>query len=349
MNKKVQWYFLGGISVLVATLGFLIFRPFIPSIAVAIFLALVFFPLYRKLLRLWPKKERLAAAVVVLAALVGVIVPLSFLTARLVAESRQVYAELTDVQFSQAEYFIDTVERQIQTILPDFALDIHAYVGSAANWAGTHISGFVFGTMESVFLVLLGVFLFYYFLRNGEDIKNALIELSPLPDTYDRQLVNAMKQTVNSVLRGSLFIAIIQGVLAGLGFWIFGVPNPVIWGSVAAASALLPGIGTALVLVPAVLYLFVNNQIGAAVGLAVWGVVIVGLIDNVLVPLFYGKNIRVHPVFVLLSVVGGLSVFGFLGFIFGPIILSLLVVLLDIYRLSLHTSPKPRGTFKMLA
>lgn len=337
MHNKIQWYFLGVIGLIVGVLSFFVFRPFIPSIVISIFLALLFYPLYKKLLHFSPKRDRLPAFVVVVIVLIGILTPLSFLGVQLMKESQDIYTKLKDTQISTAEVFLDKIENKIQTVLPDFSFNISSYIESILDWTSGKIGGFVFGTIEGIFLTLLVVFLFYYFLRNGEKIKNMMINLSPLPDDYDNQIVETVKKTVNSVLRGSLLIAFVQGMLVGLGLWIFGVPNPVIWGSVAAVSALLPGIGTGLVLIPAIIYLFMNDQIGMTIGLTIWGVVVVGLVDNILVPVLYGKNIHIHPVFVLLSVLGGLSYFGFLGFIFGPVILSLLIVLIDIYKLSTNT------------
>jgi len=334
MHNKIQWYFFGIIGLVIGILSFFIFRPFIPSIIISIFLALLFYPLYQKLLHFWPKKERLSAIVIVSVVLLGVITPLSFLGIQLVKESQSIYVQLKDTQINTAEFYLNNVEKKIQTILPDFSFDVPSYIETILDWTSSKIGGFVFGTIEGIFLALLVVFLFYYFLRNGGKIKDVIINLSPLPDDYDKQIASAVQKTVNSVLRGSLLIAFIQGILVGIGLWIFGVPNPVIWGSIAAVSALVPGLGTGLVLIPAIIYLFINDHIGMTIGLTIWGVVVVGLVDNILVPLFYGKNIHIHPVFVLLSVIGGLSYFGFLGFIFGPVILSLLIVLINIYKLS---------------
>lgn len=340
MNNKIQWYFLGAISLIISTLSFFIFRPFITSIAMAVFLALLFYPLYKKILSFWPKKETLTAIIVVIIILIAVIGPLSFLTAQLFKESQSLYSQVKNNQTNTTEIFFKSLEDQIQMIAPSFSLDIGKYINLFTEWIGTKMGGFVFGTIESVFLALLIVFLFYYFLRHGGKIKEVLIDFSPLPNNYDLQIMDAVKKTVNSVLKGTLLIAIIQGILVGVGLWIFQIPNPAIWGSVAAASALIPGIGTGLVLIPAVLYLFFNNLIPQAIGLGIWGIIVVGLIDNILVPIFYGKNIRIHPVFVLLSVLGGISFFGFSGFIFGPVILSLLIVLLDIYKISARVDDK---------
>ena len=116
-----------------------------------------------------------------------------------------------------------------------------------------------------------------------------------------------------------------------MGFSIFGVPNPILWGSVAAVAALIPGVGTALVLIPSILYLFFIGETVSASGLLVWGIVAVGLVDNILGPKLVGRGIKLHPFLTLLSILGGISFFGPLGFLFGPLTLSLLFAFLEIY------------------
>ena len=128
-----------------------------------------------------------------------------------------------------------------------------------------------------------------------------------------------------------MLVALIQGCLTGVGLWLFGFENTFIWGVLAAFGALIPSVGTTLVLVPAVLYLFFTGDTVAALGLIAWGVVAVGTIDNILGPYLMGRGNSIHPLLVLLSVLGGISVFGFIGFLLGPIVVSLFLVLLELY------------------
>jgi predicted PurR-regulated permease PerM len=164
--------------------------------------------------------------------------------------------------------------------------------------------------------------------------------LSPLPDKYDSRVIQRLHDAINSVVRGALLIALIQGIVSGVGLSIFGVPNAVLWGSLAVIAALIPYVGTAAVITPAVVYLFLIDRTGAAIGLAIWGVVAVGLMDNFLGPRLVNRGIKLHPVVILLAVLGGLVFFGPLGYILGPLVVSLLFALLDIYPLLVR--PKPR-------
>jgi predicted PurR-regulated permease PerM len=129
-----------------------------------------------------------------------------------------------------------------------------------------------------------------------------------------------------------MFVALIQGVVMGIGLWIFNVPNPALWGVVAAVASLLPMIGTALVSVPAIIFLFATGSTASSLGLLVWSVVAVGMIDNFLSPIIVGKKIHLPSIIILFSVLGGISLLGPVGILIGPLTVSLLYTLISIYR-----------------
>lgn len=182
---------------------------------------------------------------------------------------------------------------------------------------------------------IVGIFIFlislYFLFKDGHKLKKAVIALSPLQDIHDEAIFNKISLAINSVIKGNLAVALIQGTLTAIGFAIFGIPNATLWGSVATITALIPGIGTTLVLFPAILYLLLTEKMLFAIGLLLWGVLVVGLADNVLRPKLVEQGIRLHPFLILLSIFGGLSFFGPLGFLLGPLVLSLLFALLEIY------------------
>lgn len=158
-----------------------------------------------------------------------------------------------------------------------------------------------------------------------------VVSWSPLQDSDDKMIFGKLERAIDSVVKGKLLIALIQGALTAFGFLMFGVPNAALWGMVAAVSALIPAIGTALVIAPAVAFLFLNGAVGGAVGLVVWGVGVVSIIDNVLGPKLMGRGLQLHSFVILLSVLGGIAFFGPVGFILGPLTVSLLFALMDIY------------------
>ncbi|KKT76894.1 MAG: hypothetical protein UW70_C0009G0002 [Candidatus Peregrinibacteria bacterium GW2011_GWA2_44_7] len=171
----------------------------------------------------------------------------------------------------------------------------------------------------------------YYAFKDGETFKKSLVSLSPLQDIHDIQIFNKLTLAINAVIKGNLTVALVQGAVTTVGLLIFGVPSAILWGSITAVTALIPGLGTSLVVIPSVLFLFFTGETISAIGLLIWGLTAVGLVDNVLGPKLVEKGMQVHPFLILLSILGGLGLFGALGFILGPILLSLLFALLEIY------------------
>jgi predicted PurR-regulated permease PerM len=212
-----------------------------------------------------------------------------------------------------------------------FSDNIDVYLKQSLSWVIDHLGILLSGV--SVWILDLFVFFvsLYYFIRDGDKFSKALIKLSPLDKEDMKTIFKRIHLAVNSVIRGNLLIAFIQGTLTAIGFGIFGVPNALLWGAVAVITALIPGVGTGIILLPGILYLFITSSVVSTVGLTVWGVLIVGLIDNLLRPKLVGTDLSLHPLLILLSIIGGLFFFGPVGLFLGPIVMSLLFAFLDTY------------------
>ncbi|MEK7552272.1 MAG: AI-2E family transporter [Patescibacteria group bacterium] len=336
MDKhKSELYFLLFLLLIVLTLGFFLFKPFIYVLILAVVFATVFDPLHQKILTWTGQKKVLAALLSTISVLIVVIIPISFLATQVFQETSHLYLSITEEGSNSA--FNNKVEQLVNNIknlafLPaDFSFDLKQYTEQGLKWFIPHITSIV----SNFAAAFVGVFIFlmalYYIFKDGSRLKRAIVASSPLQDNHDEAIFRKLKSAINAVIRGNLGIALIQGALTAIGFLIFNVPNPVLWGSIAAITALIPGLGTALVIVPAALYLFWSGQTPFAIGLIIWGVAAVGLIDNFLGPRLVERGMHIHPFLILLSIFGGLSLFGPLGFILGPLVLSLLFALLDIY------------------
>jgi predicted PurR-regulated permease PerM len=163
------------------------------------------------------------------------------------------------------------------------------------------------------------------------------MDISPIADKQESILFAKVVQAINGVIKGQFLVALIQGVVATVGFIIFGLPNPVLWGLVTVIAALVPTVGTSLVIIPSVVFLLITGHTGAAIGLLIWGAAAVGLVDNFMGPKLISSSVRVHPVLVLFAVFGGLQLFGILGFLIGPILMAIFVALIDMYRTDFKT------------
>ena len=325
------------IGVCVLTAG--IFWPFLKPLALAAVFAVVLQGLYGRISALlggWPST---AALLTVVMSVVLILLPLSLVGVLVGNEAHDLYVSLeAENGRSTIAEMVLRVDETFGGVIPGVgefsrsaSVDIDTYTKEALQWITDH-AGEIF---SSVSQLLLSFFIFfialYYLLRDGKRVRQILIELSPLNDREDAGVFDRLELAVNSVIKGNLVIALVQGVLTTAGFMIFGVPNAILWGTVAAVAALIPGIGTGLVFIPAIAFLFFTEVPVAALGLFIWGALGVGLIDNLLGPKLVGRGMKLHPLLVLLSVLGGLMYFGPAGIFLGPLSLSLLFALLSIY------------------
>lgn len=340
INRKSQLRFLLILLAGALLLAFLIFSPFLAPLALAAVFAVVLQPLYNAILLKFGNRAALAALAVVLIAIVCILVPLAFIGTQIFGEAGQLYGSLVEAgsQKNLAATTIRDLGQRFANVYPgsetffnNLSADLDVYAKRALEWLLSHLGA----ALSSISTLVLDLFIFfvalYYLLRDGQRLKRELITLSPLEDVDDEMVFGNLESAVNSVVKGSLTIALIQGALTAIGFTIFGVPSSVLWGTVAAIAALIPAVGTSLVIIPAIIYLFVIGHTIPAIGLLIWGALAVGLIDNLLGPKLMGNGMRLHPLLVLLSVLGGIAFFGPIGIFLGPLTLSLLFAFIKIY------------------
>jgi predicted PurR-regulated permease PerM len=338
-SSRLQLFFLIAILLGSFLLAFYIFEPFLGALALASIFAVVLQPLYQRLLTLTPNWPSVAATLTLIICLVCILVPLSFLVMQIAGETQALYGTLTGGGgASFLSSVVNTIQEFIRAHVPgmehysiDVSTTVSTYAREGLAWLLAHLLD-AFSSVTNIFLNLL-VFFFalYFLLRDGDSLIKTVSELSPLDDEDDRAVFSRLTLAINSIIRGNLTIALIQGVQAGVGLSLFGVPNPVVWGAFAGVASLVPGIGTALVFVPAVVYLFAIQNVPATIGLVIWWLIAVTLIDNNLAPRFVGHGAGLHPLVVLLSVLGGVTFFGPMGVFFGPLCLCFLLALLSVY------------------
>jgi predicted PurR-regulated permease PerM len=321
--------------------------PYLNTMILAAILAFLFSGVFERLTRT-VRNRSLAAFLVTLLVLVTILIPLSFAGYQIVREAGGLYTYLREQSISSQ--FADTLER-IQTGLrskiPGLSVetaDISARLQQALNWIIGHIGPLFAGISRLIINFLLLLLFFFYLVRDGGRIKRRLMDLSPLSDQQETAIFSRIGHAIAATVRGQLVIALLQGLVASIGFYLFGVPNPVLWGAVLMLTSFVPTIGTTLVQAPAIIYLYSSGQTQAAFGLAVWAIVAVGLLDNFLGPKLIASGTRMHPLVTLLAVLGGISLFGPIGILLGPIIISLLYALLDIYSALIHGKSLKKNT-----
>lgn len=333
-KEKLQTFFFLSLLLGIFALVVFVFLPYLSVIIISGTLAVVLYPLYQRILRRMPSYDSLASLITVLIALLIIFIPLFLFGAAVVKQAGALYYEIATG--SRGTDFVNQAillaQEKIKTIAPNSAIDIDQALKQLLGWILGKI-GVIFSEITSFILgFVLAMLSLYYFLKDGKKLEKTLIALSPLKDTDDKDIFTKLNQAVHSVIWGTLVVALVQGVLVTTGFYIFGVPNGALWGAIAAIAALVPFVGTTLVVLPGVAYLFITGDTLPAVGLLVWGASAVGLVDNILSPKLIQRGTRIHPILILFSVLGGLSFFGPSGFLIGPLLLSLFFSLLDIYR-----------------
>lgn len=338
-HAQIRPYFLAALLTLVAVVTFFLLQPFWITLALAGVFSVILSPLYghiRRGLKLAPGGT---AAVTLLVGVIVIAIPISFVVSRLIIETQTLYATLSQPgSLATLQAGVLSVGETLNGIVPgsgnaiaQFSQDLDTYSQQAASWAFGHAVGAASGTLRFGLLLFVFAMTLYYLLKEGPALKRTIMRLSPLTPAETGLLMERLSRTISSVVRGNMTIALIQGVLVATGFTIFGIPSGVLWGTIASVSALIPGIGTSLVVIPGILYLVFTGAAAQAIGLAIWSIVIVGLVDNFLSPKLIGARASIHPLLILLSVLGGISFFGPEGVFLGPLIISLLIGLLSIY------------------
>ena len=325
---------LGGISVLL----FFVFKPFIQILALAAVFAVLFHKPYEYLARRLRGWNSVAAFVIVGAVLLFFIVPLFFLGMQIFRETQNLYIDAQGNGGQYIQFIQHAVEAPVQRIVPEFTFNIAAAIGNILAFISANLASI----LSQTFIVTLETFLmllaFFFFLRDGNELLAGISTASPFGKEESREILEKMHLTIKSVINGTLFVALIRWILVGVGFYILHIPNSILWGSIGGVIGAIPGLGTAFAFIPAVVYLYLLGHHVAAIVLGVYGLIVLMLVDNILTPYFFGKGLAVAPIFVLFSILGGLFFFGPLGFILGPLVLSVFLSVFRIYSTTRHTS-----------
>lgn len=337
MSKKtVQLTFFAVFTFGLAILLFFVLKPYLGVIFISGVFAITFYPLYKKMVVKLSGREKLASLFSTLLILIFIVVPVIVVSALLLKEAVGLYNSMA---FGDAAnsliYRADVLVERFSSLFPPGAIDTQTdfgvYTRNLLNWVINHFDSIfvtVFGGILNFILMFISV---YYFFIYGDRIKRGLIIWSPLPDEHDEEFIETLRSSIDAVLRGRILVAVVQGVIVGIGLAIFGVGSPVLWGFVGGLASFVPMIGTSIVTVPAIVYLFLSGSFGAGVGLLIWSAIAVGLVDNFISTIFLKSKMDVHPLVVLFSILGGIEVFGAIGFLIGPVAVSAFIALVKIY------------------
>ena len=316
--------------------------PYAGAIFWSMVLAILFAPLYRRLIVATGNKPNVSALVTLGLIVVMVIIPLSLIGVSLVAQATGVYSLVAEGKIDFAakfQHIVQALPNWMVSLLDQYGLaDLAALrekVTAAAAEVSQAAARYAFNIGRNTFNFLLNVaimlYLLFFLLRDGQALVVRIRNTVPLSRQYKQRLFTNFTTVIRATVKGNVLVAIAQGALGGLIFWILGVQAPLLWAVVMAFLSLLPAIGAALVWAPVALYFLLTGALWHAVGLAAFGTLVIGMVDNFLRPILVGKDTKLPDYLVLLSTIGGMALFGLSGFVIGPVIAALFIAAWDLF------------------
>jgi predicted PurR-regulated permease PerM len=358
LNTRFARLFFGVITLLVLYFSYLIIKPYLINIFMALVLFFTAKPLYYALTRLLRGYKVLASALTCIILLLVILIPLFSLMGIIATQALEFSSQVTKGMqsgdlWNWVNAKVDALKLYLTHLnlpLPpgdiNLAQIVQTAVGKASAFIYTNAVGLIKGFTVFFFDLLLVLFIAFFMFLQGDDFIRAIKELSPLDPVHNDEILRETETTIKATLWGTVIVAVAQGALGGVGFLIFGLPQPAFWGTVMIPAAVIPVVGSTIIWGPAAVYLLFTGHIGAGAGLIIWGGVVVSVIDNLLKPILMKGSGETPSIFILFSILGGLTYFGMIGFILGPLILSFLLSLLRIYQKTILAPAAAAGEIK---
>jgi predicted PurR-regulated permease PerM len=326
-TARAQARFLLGAIALFAFISYLVVRPYLGAIALGVIFGYLLYGPYRKLeARL--RRPRLAAGLMVALTLLLLVTPVAIGAAIFFEDLVALPGTLANVP----------VERHVARALSAVGADdveaaavVATVLENLQAIAADLVAASFFGVIEFFIGLFIFIFILFFALLQGAELVDFVRRATPLDDRRTQRLLRETGRAIDAIFRGEILVAIVQGVVAGVGWWLFGLPAPFIWGFVMMVLAILPWVGPALVMAPAGIYLLAQGEVVRGVLLLVYALAIVGLVDNFLRPIVIGKRGKIHIAIVAVGIVGGLALFGVVGIFLGPLVLALLRAFLIVW------------------
>ena len=331
-------------------------KLFLVPVVLAATFAGLFYPLYTKLVHWTRGREGLSALTSCIVLLVGLLVPAYIVTDLVVQESLGIYksAGRWTANLLNSKDSLNLSERLNQFELLqglelnhlDWQQPLQDAIKTTAGWATSFINTTSRSTLQLVANFFIMLFTMFYFFRDGPLLLRRLHQLSPLEPRYELGLIERFVSVSRATIKGTLFIGLIQGTLGGITLWAFDFSSPALWGVVMVVLSIIPLVGTWMVLYPAGLFEILTGNLWSGIAIVLITALIISSVDNILRPYLVGRDTGMHDLLVFFSTLGGLSVFGVMGFIIGPVLAALFVSLLEFYSLS-HAQEADKGSHRV--
>jgi predicted PurR-regulated permease PerM len=329
-NKDINKIAVLSLVFILGILVFFLIKPIILSILGGLILAYAFFPIYRQLSKVI-KSKNLVATLVSISVIILILLPLYFLTPIVIKQVFDLF-QLSQEFDTQSLVGFLSPSTAPESFINQIALALDSFVSRISAGVLNYLVEFVLEIPYIMFHLTIVAFVFFYTLRDFDKLSEFVSTLSPLNKIQEAKLVKKFKDITNSVVYGQIVFGLVQGILAGIGFYIFGIPGTLVLTILAIALSIIPIIGPFFVYIPAFIYLFsLGDPLPALIFLA-YNLVLVSNVDNLLRLYFISKKINLSQVIVLIGMIGGLFIFGILGLIIGPLLLEYFLTFLDLFR-----------------
>lgn len=327
---------------IVTVLFAVVLWPLSGAVSWAVFMAIVFASLQERSVQVCRGRRGWAAFGTLVVIVFSVLLPTALLITSVSHEAAAFYASFRSGDIQIGEQFqrgVNALPAWLRSVLDRFDLaDLGLLQRKLVDAIGRSSQAltsraFTLGqnTLQFVIDLFVMLYLLYFLLRDGHELTERAIRTLPLKQEHSRRLLNQFATVVRATVKGNVVIALVQGFLGGLAFWVLDIRGALLWGSLMALLSLLPAIGAALVWAPVAIYLLATGSIFSAIGLTAWSVLVIGVVDNVLRPVLVGKETRMPDYLVLIATLGGLAAFGLNGFVIGPVIAAMFLATWDIF------------------
>ena len=352
INELERWTFLLTLT-LVSCLFLYLLKPFFAPILWACIIAILFHPMQVWLEEKWGERPNMTALITLTVCVFLVVIPVLLLMTSFLQQGIALYQRIGAGEIQPAQY-IDRI-RQAFPIVQDFLERIGVDIASLrenATKAALATGSFLtqnavavgVGTFNFLLKLALMLYIAFFLLRDGRTLIEKLVYVIPLGDERERLLFRNVAAVARATVKGNLVVAMVQGALGGIIFWVLDIPAPLLWGVVMAVLSLIPAVGASLIWLPAAVYLYADGQWVAASILIAYGILIIGLADNVLRPILVGRDTKLPDWMVLLSTLGGIGLFGINGFVVGPLIAVLFIAFWQIFGKDYNSNVTDNGS-----
>jgi predicted PurR-regulated permease PerM len=323
----------------ISLLFFAMIRPFITALFLGAIFSGLAQPVYRRFVRWFRGRKALASIITLILFFIVILGPLAGFMGIVTNQAFQVSESVgpwVQQQMSQPDQLDRLIARlpfadAVAPYTDQIQQKVAELAGSLGGFVVRSLAAVTRGTVQVLFLLFVMLYAMFFFLKDGGNVLGRILYYMPLSSDDEHRMLDKFVSVTRAMVKGTLLIGIVQGALAGAGFAVVGIPAAVFWGTVMAVLSIVPGVGTALVWGPAVIYLLAVGQTGAGIGLGLWCGAVVGTVDNLMRPWLVGRDTQMPDLFILLGTLGGLFLFGAAGVLIGPIVAALFITVWELY------------------